>query len=392
MWKPIFAAICGFVMLAGCGWAGQTALDQPQPIMPPSDSGAGLDILGQVGDSPSVRFETQAYSGLQQNSFTEIGSDTDPDISPDGRRMIFSSTRYSRTSDLCIKKIDGRAVTRLTDDSANEVQPALSPDGNFIAYASDRAGNWDIFVMATDGRTAFQVTSGLSHDVHPSWSPDGSRLCYSSFNTRSGRWEIWIVEVANPANRKFITYGLFPSWSPAAAVGKIAFQLARRRGARLFSIWTVDLVDGEARFPTEVVPATATTAAIAPGWSPDGKRLVYTTVRLVQDPRQGALKHRPVMRGDNIWITTIDGLTRVKLTREPSSDWCPVWSADGRIYFASNRDGADNIWSLKPLDTNLIQATRVRPTRLGNSQRPVPGAAKARATGEAKVEANGAAM
>ncbi len=98
MRKLIFVAICGFVMLAGCGWAGQTALNEPQPIMPPSDT--TLDVLGQVGDSPAIRCETQAYSGLQQNSFTEVGSDTDPDVSPDGKLLVFASTRHARTSDV----------------------------------------------------------------------------------------------------------------------------------------------------------------------------------------------------------------------------------------------------------------------------------------------------
>jgi len=390
MRKLTFVAICGFVMLVGCGWAGQTTLNEPQPILPPSDT--TLDIFGQVGDSPATRFETQSYSSLQQNSFTEVGSDTDPDVSLDGKLMVFSSTRHSKTSDIYLKKVDGRTVTRLTDDLANEVQPALSPEGSFIAYACDRAGNWDIYVMTADGRKPFQVTSGLSHEVHPSWSPDGSQLCYSQFNTRSGQWEIWIIEVANSANRKFIAHGLFPSWSPSAAVSRVAFQLARRRGTKLFSIWTVDLIDGEARFPTEVVPATLTTAAIAPSWSPDGTRIVYTTVCLARDPKQASKGPRRVERGDDIWITTIDGLTRVKLTAEHTNDWGAAWSADGRIYFASNRGGGDNIWSLKPLDTNLIQATRVKPTRVGKSEKPASSSAKATQPGAAKVEANGAAM
>ena len=135
-----------------------------------------------------------------------------------------------------------------------------------------------------------------------------------------------------------------------------------------------------------------TTAAIAPSWSPDGTRIVYTTVSLAVGPKQATKGPRRVERGDDVWITTIDGLTRVKLTAEHTNDWCPAWSDDGRIYFASNRGGGDNIWSLKPLDTNLIQATRVKPTRLGNSERGGPAAEKPKASGDVKVKANGAAM
>ncbi|MBN2584542.1 MAG: PD40 domain-containing protein [Planctomycetes bacterium] len=386
----LFVAACATVLVAGCNWSGQASLVDPQPILPPSST--TMDVLGQLGDSPGARFETEAYSGLQQNSFCEIGADVDPVVSPDGNLMVFCSTRHSRTSDIYVKKVAGRTVTRLTDDLANEVQPALSPDGNFIAYASDRSGNWDIFVVTADGRKPFQVTSGLSHEVHPSWSPDGANLCYSEYNPRSGQWEIWIVEVANPANRRFVAHGLFPAWCPSPSVNRIAYQLARRRGTNLFSVWTIDLIDGEARFPTEVVPATAATAAIAPAWSPDGTRLVYSTVNLVQDPKQDSRQAKRVERGDDIWVTTLDGLTRVKLTVENTNDWCPTWSPDGRIYFASNRGGNDNIWSLQPLDTNLIQATRVSPTRVGNAKKPEPAAAQPSGQPEAKVKANGAAM
>ncbi|HOI53958.1 MAG TPA: DPP IV N-terminal domain-containing protein [Phycisphaerae bacterium] len=391
MRKQLLAVVCAATFVAGCNWSGQSSLVDPHPILPPS--GTSMDVLGQFGDASPARFETEAYSGLQQNSFCEVGADVDPVVGPEGDLMVFSSTRHSATSDIYVKKIAGRTVTRLTDDAANEVQPALSPDGNFIAYASDRSGNWDLFVMTADGRKPFQVTSGLSHEVHPSWSPDGAYLCYSEHNVRSGQWEIWIVEVANPANRKFVAHGLFPAWCPSPSVNRIAYQLARQRGTHLFSIWTIDLIDGEARFPTEVVPATAATAAVAPAWSPDGTQLVYATVSLVTDPKQQGQQPRRVERGDDIWITTLDGLTRVRLTTDHTNDWCPTWSPDGRIYFASNRGGYDNIWSLEPLDTKLIQATRVPATRVGAAKKPEPAAAATpKPAAEAEVKPNGAAM
>jgi len=366
------------VVLGGCSWAGPTALDEPLPVRQPSPE--SLDILGHFGDESAARFETAAYTGLQQNSFTEVGADLDPDVSPNGKTIVFASTRHSTSTDIYMKKVAGHTVTRLTSDPSNDVQPAFSPDGNFIAYASDRSGNWDIYVMTADGRKPFQVTSSLAHEVHPSWSPDGSRLCYSQYNSRTGQWEIWIVEAANPANRKFVAYGLYATWCPSESVNRIAFQMARHRGTQLFSIWTVDLVDDEARYLTEVVPASSLTAAIAPNWSPDGTVLVYTTVKMTLDKKTGQMSTKRISRGDDIWISAVDGSSRVRLTGDQTSDWCPAWAADGKVYFSSNRGGSDNIWSLKPLDVKLIEATKSAPSRVGSSKPPGP-AASGPATG-----------
>jgi len=383
--RYMFMTLLGVVVvLAGCNWAGPTALEEPQPVLRPSP--AAVDILGRFDGDSAVRFETAAFTGLQQNSFTEVGADTDPDVSPDGKRIVFASTRHSTSADIYVKKVAGQTVTRLTGDPSNDAQPTFSPDGNFIAYASDRSGNWDLYVMTADGRKPFQVTNSLAHEVHPSWSPDGSRLCYSQYNSRTGHWEIWIVEAANPANRKFITYGLYPAWCPSESVSRIAFQMARHRGTQLFSIWTVDLVDDEARYLTEVVPASSLTAAIAPAWSPDGAVLVYTTVRMAIDPETGQMSTQRVDRGDDIWITGADGTSRVRLTGDQTNDWSPVWAADGRIYFTSNRGGGDTIWSLKPLDMKLIEATKAAPSRVGSSKPPGP------AAGDAPAGTSGAAV
>lgn len=360
------------VLSSGCSYftsRAPTPLEEPQALrQPPAER---LDILGRFGDMTAARFETVAYTGLAQNSFTEVGADSDPDISPDGSMIVFASTRHSMAADIYMKRTDGRTVTRLTNDPAHDIQPAFSPDGRFIAFASDRTGNWDVYVMATDGRKPFQVTSSLSHDVHPSWSPDGAQLCYSQYNSRNGQWEIWVVEVANPANRRFVTFGLYPTWCPSPAVNRIAFQMARHRGTPLFSIWTVDLVDDEARYLTEVVPATASQAMISPEWDGTGMSLVYATIRMAVDPETGRVLDTPVERGDDIWLTSVDGASRIRLTGEQTSDWCPAWAPDGRVYFASNRGGADNIWSLKPVDVKLINATRVAPQRVGSGA-PLP--------------------
>jgi TolB protein len=288
---------------------------------------------GTDSDTPNDTAE-----GLTQITFATEGADFDPRISRDGQSLVFASTQHRATADIYIKKIGGRAITQLTADPANDVMPALSPDGKRIAFASDRNGTWQLFVMGSAGGRAVQLSPEGACDLHPTWSPDGKRVAFCRLGQVSGRWEMWVVDAANPATAEFIGYGMFPVWCPASGTGedkadKIAFQRGKERGDRAFGLWTIDYKPGFVSSPTEIVPATAG-AAINPNWSPDGQFITYATVKSNQTSSAG------------VWIVTADGSVNVNLTSGPSSDMSPWWGKDGRVYFVSDRSGHDNIWSV----------------------------------------------
>ena len=142
------------------------------------------------------------------------------------------------------------ADSQLTSDPGADIQPAYSPDGAWVAFASNRGGDWGIWTVSSSGGQPVQVTSSPGDEVHPSWSPDGQRIVYCVRSVTSGQWELWITDAQVGATSRFIGYGLFPEWSPSGDT--IVFQRARERGSRHFSIWTLTLVDGEPRYPTEV--------------------------------------------------------------------------------------------------------------------------------------------
>ncbi|QLQ04692.1 MAG: PD40 domain-containing protein [Anaerolineae bacterium] len=75
---------------------------------------------------------------------------------------------------------DGSHLVRLTNDAGEDRLPAWSPDGKRIAFASDRTGNADLYIMDADGQNLTQLTSGLERDGHPAWSPDGAWLAFNS--------------------------------------------------------------------------------------------------------------------------------------------------------------------------------------------------------------------
>ncbi len=296
-----------------------------------------MNLYGEMPGSPKT-IPNDALDNLQQVSFTREGADFDADVDPTGQWLIYASTRHRPTSDLYIKRVEGTAITQLTDDPANDTMPAISPNGKLVAFCSDRSGSWDLYIKPVSGGKAVQLTSGPAQDLHPSWSPDGGKIVYSSLGEQSGQWELAIIDVANPINKQFIGYGLFPEFSPTG--NKIAFQRARFRGTRWFSLWTIDYIDGEASQPTEVAVST-NAAVITPTWSPDGKRLAFVTVvNPGNDPRV-----RP--DNSNLWVINADGTGRINLTNDRYVNLQPTWGRNGRLYFVTNRGAADNIWATR---------------------------------------------
>jgi Tol biopolymer transport system component len=301
-----------------------------------------VNVFGEFGGRGENRGRVRpiGQAGFQQHTRLDEGEDAGVAVDPTGHWMVYASTRHSEKSDLYLQRVDGTSVTQLTSDAADDAFPAFSPDGSRIAFCSTRSGSWQVYVMDRDGRNVSQVTSGRAPCVHPSFAPDGKRLAYSSLGLRSGQWELWVADLET-GTEKMIGYGLFPRWSPRKDVDRIAYQRPRQRGSRWFSLWTIDLVDGEGRRPTEVAVSPAA-AIVTPCWSPDGKRLAFATV---VEPSHD-VRGKPFGRQD-VWTVDADGGNRQRLTDGSGSNLMPFWGADGRVYFISDRDGHECVWSVR---------------------------------------------
>ena len=335
---------------------------EPTMLGTADPTAARASIFGEVSytAASSREYADASRSGgnLTQVSFAAEGIDFDPALSPDGDWMVFASTQHHEQPDLYRKSVDGKVVMQLTSDVSHDVMPEVSPDGRRIAFASNRNGNWDVFVMDSTGGPATQVTFDDADEIHPTWSPDGSRLCYCRLNPGDDRWELWILDVTRPGVRSFVCEGLFPRWSPDEDRDRLLFQRSRKRGERLFGIWTIDLIDDRGTHPTEVV-AAAGAATMHPTWSPTGDRIAYTTVAQPSFTVDGM----PVW--SDICTIGLDGTGKTTLTAGGFRNLRPTWSSDDRIFFMSNRSGQNVIWAVSSEDRSAIDLDRIATTPAG---------------------------
>ena len=103
------------------------------------------------------------------------------------------------------------ALSRVTFEDGLQAQPTWSPDGRFIAYTSDQAGNFDIWVQPVAGGRAVQVTTDPAADWQPAWSPDGNSLAFRSEREGGG---IFVAPAFGGRERRLTTFGFWPQWSP----------------------------------------------------------------------------------------------------------------------------------------------------------------------------------
>jgi Tol biopolymer transport system component len=109
---------------------------------------------------------------------TSPANDTQPAISPNGRRIAFVRSN-GRDADIMIMNIDGTGdVERLTSGQSIDRQPTFAPDGRRIAFVSDRSGNPAIWTIRTDGTQPKRISAQPGPAANPAYSPDGSRILF----------------------------------------------------------------------------------------------------------------------------------------------------------------------------------------------------------------------
>jgi TolB protein len=251
-------------------------------------------------------------------------------LSPDGQWLAFDSDR-SGNMDIYKMKVDGTGLQQLTNNSADDFRPSWSADGREIAFHSWRSGNRDSYVIAADGSGERVIASGPAHEFGGTWSPDGSQIAFES--DRTGQIEIYVVPARGGEPRRLTTGGgSLPRWSPDSKFIAYTITATNTPGVQPQAPLRVIPAAGG---PVRAIPVPASFGQMVAieGWSVDAKKLYFRVI---------------APNGDrNIAESPIDGgapTTLVRFDDPERRPFNPFFSTDGKtIYFTLGRHEAD-LW------------------------------------------------
>ncbi len=298
-------------------------------VVLPTLIAAGLGWRWLVADKPPEPLAWGRATATQLTGFT--GAELFPAFSPDSKEFVYARP-YKDNWDIYRQRLSSTSALNLTGDSPfDDSQPTYAPNGDLIAFRSERQGG-GIFIMGASGESVRKL-SDLGH--YPDWSPDGQEIIFSSMFvadpfSRGANAKLYAVNIAS-GQRREIEAGpdaVQPRWSPSGK--RIAFWAKSDKAQR--DIWTVSAQGGDAVRVTNDPEVDWN-----PVWSPDGRFLYFIS------NRKGA---------PSLWRVPVDEATG-KATGPPEPIIGPL-AQSWQLNLA--RDGRRLIYVEKRLRENIYAA------------------------------------
>jgi len=227
----------------------------------------GKIAFNRGGDIFTINSDGTGQSNITNNAAT----DGEPEWSPDGVKIAFSTSRDGNFEIYRMNAEDDPNPTRLTNNSAGDFSPRYSPDGSTIVFISSRDGNNEIYKMNADGSNQIRLTNDPGQQGAPSFSPDGNKIVF--VNGNPGQSIRLFTMNSDGSNQQPLPHlgGIVPtyerpSYSPDGS--KIIFTYSPDISTSIRVTWTMN-ADGSnpVRFPADGSYGT---------YSPDGLKVAYT--------------------------------------------------------------------------------------------------------------------
>jgi serine/threonine protein kinase/Tol biopolymer transport system component len=260
-------------------------------------------------------------------------------------------------------------LTRLTYDSGLTVDPAISPDGKLVAYASDRAeGNLDIWVQQVSGGPPLRITRHEADDTQPAFSPDGSQIVFRSERDGGG---IYLVPTLGGEQRLFARRGVRPRFSPD---GKWVLYAVGLQSGDIYAPHTRRIYVAPAAGGEHKELAANFAFAITPIWAPDSKHVLFDGAK---DPKVNGADW-------DWWVVSLDGVEamptgvhEMEKRLELYAGAPEAWSPDGKeVIFSAGHGDSTNLWQVPISPRTWHAAGPARRLTTGSSLEAQPSVAQ----------------